>query len=293
MNGAAFFLGTHQPGWLERLNVPLMVSHHRLATRRTLPRAIAPWVLDSGAFTQLRDHGRFLTPASEYAAAVRRYAQEIGQLQWASPMDWMCEPIVIAGGTIGRQRFVGTGLSVAEHQARTVASYLELRDLAPDLPWIPVLQGWVLADYQRCIDRFTKADVDLGTAPLVGLGSVCRRQATGEIGAIVAELAAAGLRLHGFGVKQHGLSRYADHLQSADSLAWSYAARRRPAMAGCTRHRNCANCPRYALAWRARVLAGLDGPRQLRLPVRTAVATPRRPLGAVEVCQAAAGQVRR
>jgi hypothetical protein len=99
----------------------------------------------------------------------------------------------------------------------------------------------------------------------VGLGSVCRRQASGEIGAIVAELAAAGLRLHGFGVKQRGLARYADRLVSADSLAWSYAARRRPALAGCTRHRNCANCPRYALAWRARVLADLDGPQQLRL----------------------------
>jgi hypothetical protein len=94
---------------------------------------------------------------------------------------------------------------------------------------------------------------------------VCRRQATGEIGAIACELAAAGLRLHGFGVKQHGLARYADHLASADSLAWSYAARRRPALPGCTGHRNCANCPRYALAWRAQVLAGLDGPRQLRL----------------------------
>ena len=103
--------------------------------------------------------------------------------------------------------------------------------------------------------------------PLVGLGSVCRRQATGEIGAIAAELAGLGLRLHGFGVKQHGLTRYADHLFSADSLAWSYAARRRAALPGCTGHRKCANCPRYALAWRQQVLAGLDGPRQLRLGV--------------------------
>jgi hypothetical protein len=101
--------------------------------------------------------------------------------------------------------------------------------------------------------------------PLVGLGSVCRRQATGQIGAITGELTGLGLRLHGLGVKRRGLARYADHLASADSLAWSYAARRRPALPGCTGHRNCANCPRYALAWRAQVLADLDGPRQLRL----------------------------
>jgi hypothetical protein len=40
-----------------------------------------------------------------------------------------------------------TGLSVSEHQHRTVASCLHLRELAPTLPFIPVLQGWHLADY--------------------------------------------------------------------------------------------------------------------------------------------------
>jgi hypothetical protein len=61
---------------------------------------------------------------------------------WAAPQDWMCEPIVINGGTAGGQRFAGTHLSVAEHQRRTVANYAQLRDLAPDLPIIPVVQGW-------------------------------------------------------------------------------------------------------------------------------------------------------
>jgi hypothetical protein len=123
----------------------------------------------------------------------------------------------------------------------------------------------VRSTYLACIDRYSAAGVDPAAVPLVGLGSVCRRQATGEIGTITAELARRGLRLHGFGVKQQGLARYADHLESADSLAWSYAARHRPALPGCTRHRNCANCPHYALAWRAQVIADLDGPRQLRL----------------------------
>jgi hypothetical protein len=38
-------------------------------------------------------------------------------------------------------------------------------------------------------------------------------------------------------------------------MAWSYAARRAPALPGCTGHRNCANCLAYATAWRARILA--------------------------------------
>jgi hypothetical protein len=127
------------------------------------------------------------------------------------------------------------------------------------------VQGWRLDDYLACVQRYATAGVDLCAAPLVGLGSVCRRQATREIGAIVAELAAAGLRLHGFGVKRRGLADYADDLASADSMAWSYAARRRPPLPGCTRHINCANCPRYALAWRQTIVHDLDGPRQLRL----------------------------
>ena len=265
MRGAGFFLGTHQPAWLARLDVPLMVSHRTLAERASLPRGRGRWMLDSGAFTDLQRHGRFQTTPRAYAAAVRRYRDEIGCLMWAAIQDWMCEPAIIAGGVAGGQWFVGTGLDVAEHQRRTVRSFLELRELAPDLPWLPTIQGYARDDYHRCIDRYARAGIDLTRAPLVGLGSVCRRQATGEIGAIASELAAAGLRLHGFGVKQLGLSRYADHLESADSLAWSYHARRRPALPGCSGHRNCANCPRYALAWRQQVIAGLDGPRQLRL----------------------------
>ena len=257
MNGAAFLLGTHQPGWLERLDVPLMVSHRTLRGRRRLPRARTRWALDSGGFTELRLYGGWQTTPIEYAHAVARYAAEVGQLGWAAPQDWMCEPFMLAR----------TGRSVADHQAATVDNYCLLRQLAPTLPFIPVVQGWTAGDYQRCVRLYEQAGVDLAAVPLVGLGSVCRRQATGEIGAIAAELAAAGLRLHGFGVKQHGLARYADHLESADSLAWSYAARRRPALPGCVGHRTCANCPRYALAWRAQVLAGLDGPRQLRLGV--------------------------
>ncbi len=265
MNSAGFLLGTHQPGWLGRLDVPLLVSVRamrsrrtgRLSARRLVWQARAPWALDSGGFKELDLHGRWRISPGQYTEEVARCVDEVGRLAWAAPQDWMCEPFMLDR----------TGRSVADHQAATVDNYCRLRQLAPTLPFIPVLQGWRLGDYLACVDRYAAAGVDLTAVPLVGLGSVCRRQASAQIGAIAAELAAAGLRLHGFGVKQHGLARYADHLESADSLAWSYAARRRPALPGCTRHRNCANCPRYALAWRAQVIAGLDGPRQLRLGV--------------------------
>ena len=84
---------------------------------------------------------------------------------------------------------------------------------------------------------------------------MCRRQSTGQIAVIVTTLASLSLRLHWFGIKTSGLHRYGHLLASADSMAWSYAARRAPARPECTGHRNCANCLAYATAWRARTLA--------------------------------------
>lgn len=150
-----------------------------------------------------------------------------------------------------------TGLSVAAHQERTVANYLELTALAPGLPFIPVLQGWELADYLRCADLYASAGIDLAALPRVGLGSVCRRQNSRRIAEIAATLSRSGIALHGFGVKTGGLHRYGPKLRSADSMAWSYNARRQPPLPGCSSHRNCANCLRYATHWRARLLRAL------------------------------------
>ncbi len=132
-----------------------------------------------------------------------------------------------------------------------------------------MVQGWSTADYLRCVQRYQQAGVDLAAEPLVGLGSVCRRQGGGQAAQIVTELRAAGVaRLHGFGVKTCGLARYGHLLASADSLAWSYDARRATPLAGCVgRHRNCANCLPYALAWRERLLARLARPRPVQLPL--------------------------
>jgi hypothetical protein len=268
-----FWLGTHQPGWLSRVGVPLFISDRRLRDRRRLAPAVADLAVDSGGFTELQQYGTWTVTPGEYVARLRRYVTETGRLAWAAPQDWMCEPAIIDGGQFGPLTFAGTHLSVAEHQARTVANYLTLTDLAPELPIIPVVQGWSVSDYVRCVALYDAAGVDLTREPLVGVGSVCRRQDTCEAGDILTALHAAGLhRLHGFGFKTLGLIAHGHLLASADSLAWSYGARRRPPLPECVgRHRNCANCPRYALAWRDRLLAALDSAdragRQLRFPL--------------------------
>lgn len=257
-----FYLGTHRPHWLGVPDLPdgvaLFVSHRTLGQRRSLPRARGPWVLDSGGFSELSMYGEWRTTPVAYLAAVRRYAEEMGGLAWAAPMDWMCEPVMLAK----------TGLNVTEHQRRTVDNLLRLRDMwGTGAPFAPVLQGWQRDDYLRCWDMYDRANVDLASESIVGLGSVCRRQAESEIGAIVTSLLCVDprLSLHGFGVKLRGLLKYGHLLASADSMAWSYDARRSAALPGCIGHQSCANCLRYALRWRAKVLPMLVRPRTIYL----------------------------
>lgn len=250
-----FYLGTHRPQWLWTIHdIPLFVSHRQLRGRVSrFPRATTPWALDSGGFTELSLYGEWQTTPEEYVAAVRRYDNELGNLEWASPQDWMCEPWITSK----------TGLSVEAHQELTVANLLHLRNIAPDLPFIPVIQGWEMDDYHRHFDMYTAAGIDLAEEPVVGIGSVCRRQATSQIAHIFETLKSRGIRMHGFGVKSAGLGIYADQLASADSLAWSYAARQ-DALRGirhCAKN-TCANCLHYALAWRDRVMARLAEDRQ-------------------------------
>jgi hypothetical protein len=239
-----FYLGTHHPDWLARAGVPLFLSRSRLKQRRSFPRAASRWALDSGAFTELSRHGRWTLPAAEYAREARLYAREIGPPDFAAPQDWMCEPWILGK----------TGLSVAEHQQRTLRNFLELQDLAPKIPWIPVLQGWAVHDYWRHVEMYGEAGIELAKLPLVGVGTVCRRQSTRAAGGILASLGIAyGLRLHAFGFKTLGLRQVSAYVVSADSMAWSMAARKlRVPLPGC-HHSSCANCLRFALLWRSRL----------------------------------------
>ncbi|AXC35783.1 queuine tRNA-ribosyltransferase [Mycobacterium phage Beezoo] len=245
------YLGTHEPSWLRTAGVPLFVSHRRLSRlRTTLPQAAAPWALDSGGFSELSMFGGWRTTPEAYVAAVVRYDEQIGRLDWAAPQDWMCEPDMIAK----------TGLSVVEHQERTVRNYVRLRELWADAseaecPFMPVLQGYATEDYLRCMDMYGEAGVDLGAIELVGVGSVCRRQHTGEIRGVFEAILATdpGLPVHGFGVKSLGLREYGHLLATADSMAWSFNARKNAPLPGCT-HGSCSSCMRWALRWRRRIV---------------------------------------
>ena len=266
-----FYLGCHQPRWMEDSPVPLFVSARRLAKYRrqgdAFPKGRMLWALDSGGFTELQKYGEWTMDPDTYGGMVYRFMEDTGYgPQFAAPQDWMCEPAVIHGGTWNGQTFAGTGLSVAIHQELTIENFLYLREQFPAAPWIPVLQGWTLDDYLTHADAYEAAGVDLASERLVGLGSVCRRQSTDEIGLITGTLHARGYRLHGFGVKAQGLDQYGHNLASADSLAWSFGARRRgERLPECTHPGDCRNCLFYAIRWRERVMDALRTPKQYGL----------------------------
>ena len=236
-----FYLGTHRPDWLGKTEVPLFVSRRRLTDRKTFPVARGRWCLDSGGFTELNLYHYWTTPVDEFVADVRRFDDEIGGMDWAAPMDWMCEPFMVEK----------TGLTVMEHQFMTVRNFIHLREEL-GMKVIPVLQGWEPDEYLRCWHYYDQLGVDLESEPVVGLGSVCRRQNTNVAGQIVRLL--QPLRLHGFGVKLTGLANFGDLLVSSDSMSWSYQARMGDPLPGHT-HKSCANCLEYALRWREKVVS--------------------------------------
>jgi hypothetical protein len=234
-NSLTFYVGVSNPAWIARNTAPIMVSHARLRhIRGRLPSGRGPVVIDSGAFTELSRHGRFRTSLAEYVDAVDRYRAEIGTVVWAAPQDWMCEEEVIAH----------TGLSVEQHQQRTVENFCELDALRPGV-FIPVLQAQSIWKYESCIDLYQRAGVDLWARPVVGVGTLCRRSSTIHVYVLLHQLARLGLRLHGFGVKSDGLVAAAPCLVSADSAAWSIRARFDPWAYG----RNGRNDLKTALAW--------------------------------------------
>ncbi len=212
-------------------------------------------------------YGRWTLTAIDYAKSINRYVDIYSdRLQFVAPQDWMCEPIVIHGGKASRGVvFHGTGLTVEEHQRRTVSNFIELRGILGDIV-IPVLQGWEVSDYFRCCEMYYDAGINLRNERTVGVGTVCRRQSTRDATDIMHKLSLEGMNLHGFGFKKGGLLNCKELLFSADSAAWSDAGRRRISLPGHNNpgpgrprgHKNCANCAEWAIMWREEMLSSIE-----------------------------------
>jgi hypothetical protein len=174
--------------------------------------------MDSGAFTEISRHGEYRSTVEEYAAEINRWADD-PRLVAAVSQDYMCEPFILEK----------TGLTVLDHQRLTIERFDALRTkVDPRIYVMPVLQGYSVEDYLRHLEMYGDR---LPRGAYVGVGSVCKRNT--DIRAIEDILTAIkrarpDLRLHGFGLKTTALSSWIvrDCLHSADSMAWSFAARK-------------------------------------------------------------------
>lgn len=246
-NPFTFYLGTHVLKFMANTTVPLFISRRVLSSVK-FPTSHTTWALDSGGFTELSMYGKWKTSPGKYAAEVKWWWDTIPGMQWAAVQDWMCEPFILKK----------TGKTVFDHQRYTIDSYLRLKELQPSVHWVPVIQGYSIGEYLDHIVQYEEHDIDLTKLPVVGIGSVCRRQSTDVDYAelIIREVANVGIRLHAFGFKTTGLAKCSHLLASADSMAWSLAARRECIKLPECRHaaKNCANCMTYAMKWRDKVM---------------------------------------
>lgn len=210
-----FYVGLHQPSDARHF-ARCMISVNRLR-RRVGDFAVGEWMLDSAAFTELFTHGRYRHSPAEYAAHIRRW-RSCGQLVSASAQDYMCEPFILEC----------TGLTVADHQRLTIERYDALLAEDTGVYILPVVQGFAPREY---VDHLRQYGARLHPGAWVGVGSVCKRNS--DVGAIEDVLMTIhaerpDLKWHGFGLKTTALQSpiVRDLLHSADSMAWSFAARR-------------------------------------------------------------------
>jgi hypothetical protein len=172
--------------------------------------------MDSGAFTEISTYGKYRTSVEDYANQVNRW-KSCGILELAVAQDYMCEPYILRK----------TGLSVKQHQILTIDRYDALTKLV-DVPVMPVLQGYEPSDYMEHVLMYGDR---LKYGMRVGVGSICKRN--GKPDSVIAILSGIkslrpDLKLHGFGLKTKALANayLLSLLFSADSMAWSYSARR-------------------------------------------------------------------
>ena len=211
-----FYTGVHDVS-LARFVDRAFISVNPLRTKnRRSHFLVDKWIMDSGAFSEIANHGYYRYSVEEYAGWINRF-KDCGTLIMAVAQDYMCEPAMLKK----------TGSTVTERQQLTIKRYDALVPQT-DVYIMPVLQGYQPSEYVEHLRMYgdrIKPDMR------VGVGSVCKRNGKPqEIAAVLEAIKAErpDLRLHGFGLKKTSLqSAYISTLlYSADSMAWSYAARR-------------------------------------------------------------------
>jgi hypothetical protein len=146
-----FYLGTHEPS-------AQVVGRNRAAMREPPPNAeatdsdsCAPWILDSGGFSELSEYGEWRTSEDDLRCERSNDGARSGTSR-GSRRKTGC-----ASRTSWSTRYrAGTHRQRRGASARTVASFVSLRERVGSLV-IPVLQGYAPREYDRCVSLYQDA----------------------------------------------------------------------------------------------------------------------------------------
>lgn len=212
-----FFPGLHHPSDAKRFD-RCFVSVNALRGRKS-DFEVKDWIMDSGAFSLILKHGKYPDSIDAYVQQIKRWVK-CGNMLAAVSQDYMCEDDML----------LRTGLTKADHQRLTIERYDAIKaGVGGTVYVLPVLQGYEPEEYVCHMRQYGSR---LAQGQWVGVGSVCKRNV--DLDAIERVLMAIkqerpDLLLHGFGVKTTALrsSIVRECLKTADSMAWSKAARLR------------------------------------------------------------------
>lgn len=190
-----------------------LININRLLNRKS-PFNVQNWILDSGAFTRLENHGSHIS-TKKYATIAKRFAP-CGNLKAVVTQDYLPRPTIC-------QKL---NLTVTDCQKLTILRYDRLRQLLPsNIYSMPVLQGDLPANYGEHLIQYG-GRIELKA--WVGVGNLVGRE-NNEIVEILRQIKEIrpDVNLHGFGVKltqiKNGLINYL--LYSCDSAAGTYLAK--------------------------------------------------------------------
>lgn len=181
--------------------------------------------LDSAGFVATARYGGFPWSLADYVALAAAYP-----FRWWASADYCVE------AEIARDRE-----EVIDRISRTIRANRDCRQLAEDhgvgATLMPVIQGRLPEDYERCIDALW---MSMKPGALIGVGSMCRRPVNGPEGLIAVvdhldQILPVGVRLHVFGAKGQALPflrPFAHRVASIDSQAYGVGARQSARKAG-------------------------------------------------------------
>lgn len=191
-------------------------KNNRFKITRPPADHIAGFCIDSGGFTAARKWGKYPWTYRQYVDFIREMSRDV-PVQFAAVMDYACIPSNGKKSEINIDRIKAT-----------IQNEIALRELAPDIPWLPILQGDNFEE--RSEDLELRRALNLLPTEYAGIGSLVGRGIQAAIDTVqfyANEL--PGLKFHGFGIPIKALDDPVVFAttKSWDTYSWSWGRGKR------------------------------------------------------------------